>query len=86
MNAQAMCISNAIDRLLFNLNKTALMQDTKPHLPSLTTNFEVNKKDKEYGFNSLIFMLNKIVLEREKAHVCLLLYYLIFLGIKIMLL
>lgn len=44
MKAQAMCISNAIDRLLFNLKKAALMQDTKPHLPSLTTDFEVNEK------------------------------------------
>lgn len=49
MNAQAMYISNAIDRLLFNLNKAALMQDTKPHLPSLTTNFEVNKKRQGIG-------------------------------------
>lgn len=61
------------------------MQDSKPHLPSLTTDFEVNEKDEEYGFSSPILMLNNCSLVKEKRHVCLLLFYLI-LGIKIMLL
>lgn len=56
-----MCVSNAqqhsltlAGRLLFNLKtKLLLMHDIKPHLSSLTTNFEVNKKKETLNMISI---------------------------------